>query len=199
MVQVKVVKGGGAGGKKKMSCASIYASFSPPIRVGPYKKLKGRKGWQREHYPPCSNFHNSGRGGPKIGGCSGYSTDAAPTYLVFDGQKVGTQHRQLTESARDLSKALESKGENNSLKQWLDKGQKDIAESINDNKKLKCDPERDRKALAEAAAKCIRMEAEKYFKEKAKIDESTKLRNGQAQGKPPMRRGAAISAPRRSR
>lgn len=200
MVPTQVVKSGGKGAGKKMTCADIYASFTPPIRVGPYKKLKGRKGWQREHYPPCSNFHKKGRGGGKIPGCSGYSTDAAPTYLVFDGQTVGTQHRKLTESARNLSKALEKKGANNSVKQWLDKGEKDIADSINNNKKMKCDPEKDRKALADAAAACIRAAVEKYLEEKAKVDESTKLRNGQAEGKPPAaKRGGRGKARSRSR
>src|SRR5262245_45618997 len=104
MVKAVVVKGGGAGTPKEMSCAAIFACYDPPIEMGPHHEMQGsRPNHQAEHVPPCSNMHVKGRSGPKIPGCENYDTSKAMTWMVNDGQKRGTEHRRLTQAMREFS------------------------------------------------------------------------------------------------
>jgi hypothetical protein len=93
---------------------------------------------------------------------------------VFDDQRQGTEHKLITDTEREFAQELEGAKKNATLKEWLDMEEKNMAETL----------PTDDKELAKAAAKCLRMEAEKHFAEQG-VDPNTPLRNGQARGKPP--------------
>lgn len=187
MVKAVVVKGGGAGTPKDMSCAAIFACYDPPIEMGPHHEMQGsRTGYQAEHVPPCSNFHESGRGGPRIPGCSNYSTGSAMTWNVFDGQAAGAEHKVLTDAMRAFSQANETAGSNATLGQWLDKYEeatKDCLKNSSTRSLSEAGKNLDPDELAAAAAKCIRQAVEASFA--GKVEQNTPLRNGQAGGAPP--------------
>jgi hypothetical protein len=181
MVPAKVVKAGGAGSVADMDCKAIFACFDPPIVMGPHEDMVKSREWQAEHVPPCSNMHVSGRGGPTIPRCENYSTAKAMTWSVEDGQRLGTEHQQLTKAMRDYSYANGSA--NKSLKEWMDKYQ-EAATDVLKKRKVKDDAKHlNKDELAAAAAKCIRDRVDESFK--GKVAQDTPLRNGQAQGKPP--------------
>lgn len=185
-----IVKAGGAGGVADMDCDAIFACFDPPIVMGPHEDQEKSREWQAEHVPPCSNFHVSGRGGAKILGCLAFSTAKAMTWLVQDGQVLGTEHQQLTKAMRDFSQANGTA--NKSLKEWMDKYQ-EAAKDVLKKRKVKDHAKHlDKDELAAAAAKCIRDKVDESFK--GKVEQDTPLRNGQAQGKPPAPQSAPVSS-----
>ncbi len=181
MSQAKVVKGAGAGSLDDMDCDAIFQCFDPPIEMGPHEDMDKSVERQAEHVPPCSNMHVSGRGGATIPGCENYSTSKAMTWMVEDGQRLGTEHQQLTKAMRDFSKANGST--HKSLKQWMDKYEKEAAKVLKKRRVKRNAKHHDKDALAAAAAKCIRDKVDESFK--GKVAQSTPLRNGQARGKPP--------------
>jgi hypothetical protein len=181
MVQLKVVKGGGAGTTVKMDCDAIFACFDPPIEMGPHDEAAKSIARQAEHVPPCSNMHVKGRGGQAIPGCEKYSTSKAMTWIVEDGQRGGTEHQRLTKAMRDFSRA--NGKTNKTLKQWMDKYEKAAKDVLKDRKVSNKGKNLDKTELAAAAAKCIRDKVDDSFK--GKVDQNTPLRNGQAGGKPP--------------
>ena len=181
MVQLKVVKGGGAGTTVDMDCAAIFNCFDPPVEMGPHEDMDKSVARQAEHVPPCSNMHVKGRGGPSIPGCEKYSTPNAMTWMVEDGQRSGAEHQRLTKAMRDFSQ--QNGSTNKTLKQWMDKYEtaaKDVLKGRNVKDHAK---NLDKDQLAAAAAKCIRDKVDESFK--GKVDQNTPLRNGQAGGKPP--------------
>ena len=120
MVQLKVVKAGGAGGKKDLTCAEILASFEPPIEFGSHEDMVGSKRkYQAEHIIPTSAAHESGRSGPRVPGCEGYATSGALTWMVGDGQSAGAEHKLLTDPMREFSQANDLAGEQAPLSKWL--------------------------------------------------------------------------------
>jgi hypothetical protein len=181
MVQAKVVKGGGAGSVAEMDCSAIFACFDPPIEMGPHDEMDKSRARQAEHVPPCSNFHVKGRGGTRIPGCDRYRTSKAMTWMVEDGQKLGTEHQRLTKAMRDFAKGNGSN--NKTLKQWMDEYQKAAKDVLKDRPVTDDAKKYDKDELAARAAECIREKVDASFKDK--VDQNTPLRNGQAGGKPP--------------
>jgi hypothetical protein len=198
MVQAKVVKGVGRGAGATMDCAAIFACFDPPIEMGPHEDMDKSRARQAEHVPPCSNMHVQGRGGTRIPGCENYDTSKAMTWMVEDGQRIGTEHQRLTKAMREFSQANEAAGKNASLKQWMDEYQKECKKVLKDRPVTPAAKRLNKDSLAQAAAECIRERVDASFK--GKVAQQTPLRNGQAQGKPPTApvrtggRGTARSA-----
>lgn len=178
-VQLKVVKGGGAGTTVDLDCDAIFKCFDPPVEMGPHEEMDKSVERQAEHVPPCSNMHVKGRGGTRIPGCDKYSTSKAMTWMVEDGQRAGAEHQRLTKAMRDFSK---TKG-NKTLKQWMNKYEKAAKDVLKRRKVSKNGKTLDKNQLASAAAKCIRDKVDESFK--GKVAQTTPLRNGQAGGKAP--------------
>lgn len=181
MVQLKVVKAGGAGGIADMTCAEIFAAFDPEIEFGSHSKMVGSQaGYQAEHIVPTSAFHQSGRSGPTVPGCSGYSTPSALTWMVGDGQSAGMEHKLLTDPMREFSQANDLVGQQAPLSQWLDKYQEGAKNALKNGlppRKVK-NKSLDRDSLIDAAAECIRaMAAEAFAGMKPPVTPETPLRN----------------------
>ena len=165
MVQAKVVKSGGAGGTADMTCAQILASFDPPIEFGPHSEMVGSMpGYQAEHVVPTSAAHESGRSGPRVEGCEGYSTSSALTWMVGDGQSEGMEHKLLTDPMREFSQANDLAGEQAPLSEWLDEYKEGAKDALKNGKPPRTTPDDlDRDSLIDAAAECIRLAAEEAF------------------------------------
>jgi hypothetical protein len=189
-VPAKIIKGGGAGTLSDEDCDAIFACFDPPIVMGPHEDMAKSKEWQAEHVPPCSNFHVKGRGGAKIHGCDNYSTAKAMTWLVEDGQKLLKEHQQLTKAMREFSKKPGDK----TLKQWMDEYQKATKDVLKQRKVQDHAKGLNKDDLAAAAAKCIRDRVDKSYQ--GKVEQTTLLRNGQAQGKPPAAPAKGVTSKR---
>ncbi|WP_431052950.1 hypothetical protein [Roseateles sp. L2-2] len=183
MVQLKVVKAGGAGSPADMKCSEILACFDPPIEFGTHSQMQGTKdGYQAEHILPTSAMHDLGRAGDKFAGCEGYSTGGALTFMAGDGQKEGFEHKILTDQMRKFSQANDVKvpPRNAPMKEWL-KEYKEGAKAALD----KGLPHRtinrtdlDRDSLIEQAAECIVLAAKESFgKLDPPVTEDTPLRN----------------------
>ena len=181
MVQVKIVKAGGAGaGPGKMTCDEICAQFDPPIKFGSHSNMVGsKKKHQAEHIVPTSAFHDLGRSGDLVKGCEGYTTSGALTWMVGDGQSEGAEHKMLTDPMREFSQANDLADKNGTLDQWLDKYEEGTKKALEDSKTRKIKNNKlNRQSLIEAAAKCIRDKAAQSFAEKEPpIKGNTKLRN----------------------
>lgn len=166
------------------------------------------KDQQSEHFVPNSNLQaGPGRTGPTIPGGGNYTEGTGFAYNVYDDQLEGTEHKWLTDMERDFAQKLENQvpPKNATLNEWLDHMEKTTADGlekklerkagegvkrsrIKDAKKLS---PKQRKKLAQAAAKCLRTMAEKQFAKKG-VSGDTPLRNGQAEGAPP----APVKPPR---
>lgn len=199
MVQLKVVKAGGAGGKKKMKCADILASFDPPIEFGPHEDMVGsKKKYQAEHIVPTSAAHKSGRSGARVRGCEGYSTSGALTWMVGDGQSAGAEHKLLTDPMREFSQASDLAGEQAPLSKWLDKykdGAKDALKNGKPQRKTPAGLNRD--SLIDAAAECIKLAAaEAFAKTDPPVKPNTPMRNPWPATN--EQRAAAAPSPRRA-
>jgi hypothetical protein len=179
MVQVMVMKGGGAGTGTNMGCPEILACFDPQITFGPHSQMQGSlANYQAEHIVPTSAFHRTGRSGDRIPGCRGYSTPAALTWMVHDGQSHGTEHRLLTDPMREFSQANSLAGRQGTLNEWLDRYEAGARNALRN-----ADPRRritrsdlDQASLFAAAAECIRASAAQAFAEMG-IEGNTQLRN----------------------
>jgi hypothetical protein len=215
MVQAKVVKAGGAGAAadENLDCAAVYAQFDPPIVAGTYSSVSSQRQeanadqgaespfqkQQSEHMVPNSCLQESrGVNSSNIPGASNYTEGTGFTYNVYDGQSQGTEHKWLTDEARDFAQQLEEEGRNAPLSEWLDKAEQNCAEMLDSDNLVRTKggqarsrikdaqnktPE-ERKALAQKAAKCLRMAAEAQFAKQG-VKPPTPLRNGLAGGAPP--------------
>lgn len=165
MVQLKVVKGGGAGGIADMTCAEILACFDPPIEFGSHSEMVGSKtGYQAEHIVPTSAAHQSGRSGPTIPGCDGYSTSTALTWMVGDGQTAGMEHKLLTDPMREFSQANDLANRQAPLSEWLDEYKEGAKDALKNGQPPRTTPDHlDRDSLIDAAAECIRLAAAESF------------------------------------
>jgi hypothetical protein len=165
MVQAKIVKGGGGGAPAEMDCAAILASFDPPIEFGPHCDMVGSMpGYQAEHIVPTSAMHESGRSGPRMPGCEGYSTPDALTWMVGDGQSAGTEHRLLTDPMREFSQLNDLADQQAPLSEWLDEYQQGAADALRNGQPQRgTPPGLDRDSLIDAAAECIREAAAAAF------------------------------------
>jgi hypothetical protein len=181
MVQAKVVKGGGAGAGMSLTCAEILASFDPPIEFGSHCDMVGSKsGYQAEHIVPTSAMHEGGRSGPRVDGCSGYSTPSALTWMVGDGQSAGQEHKILTDAMREFSQANDLAGRQAPLSEWLDKYQDATKDALKNGlpKRNITRTDVDPDALIDAAAECIRARAAESFAEMdPPVTPETPLRN----------------------
>jgi hypothetical protein len=178
MVQAKIVKGGGAGSVADMDCAAILASFDPPIEFGPHSEMVGSMpGYQAEHIVPTSAAHQSGRSGPTMPGCEGYSTSGALTWMVGDGQSAGMEHKLLTDPMREFSQLNDLADRQAPLSEWLDKYKDGAKDALKNGKPPRTTPEGlDRDALIDAAAECIAEAAAAAFAEMGVAPE-TPMRN----------------------
>jgi hypothetical protein len=165
-----------------MSCATVLASFDPPIKFGEHSKMQGSKAnYQSEHIIPTSALHKKGRKGPRIKGAEGYSTPKALTWMVRDRQKASQEHKLLTNAMRKFSQANDLAGGRQApLSEWLDKyqeGAEDALKNAKPKRKItndKVDPDK----LIKAAAKCIRAAAARAFaRMRPPVKASTPLRN----------------------
>jgi hypothetical protein len=177
MAQAMVTK---AAKKDKMTCATIFGKFDPPIKMGAYKEMRGsKKGYQAEHVPPCSLLHESGRHGPPFSeDCSGYDTEEAWTWMVSDGQSEDEEHKLLTDPMREFSKENFEEGVNATRDEWMDEYEKATVKALknsNDPRKI-TDPSLDPDSLIKKAAKCIRLVIEAYF-DSVGITEEVEFRN----------------------
>ena len=208
MVPAQVVLAGGAAltADIQSNCDKVLAQFDPPIIVGTYSSVSSdrqaanqadpnspyRNG-QSEHGVANSAFQGErGVNATNVPGAPGYSEGGAFAFSVYDGQSAGTEHKWLTDAAKDFHEGLEAQGKQGTLKDHLDQSQKNWEKSLDENlqrgkgenprsriKDAEKKSKKERQDLAKAAAKCLRMMAEAAFK-KQKISLSTKLRNGLA-------------------
>ena len=205
-VPAQIIKGAGFG--LDAECAAIFAQFNPPINPGTYDSVSKQRrqavsedpdcdlaNTQGEHQIVNSNFQTvRGDNGTNIPGCGGYSEGGAPAYNVYDNQSVGTEHKLLTDAARDLA---QSQNPPSTLGEWLDGMEKKTSEMLDSDdlqrqkgggrrSRIK-DAEKktpaERKALADKAAKCLKEHAERVYKGMG-IERDQKLRNGFVDGKP---------------
>ena len=200
MVAAQIVLAGAASTDIDAECAAIKASFDPPIVTGSHSSVAAANkasgsGCQAEHAVPASNFHESGRSGPRIEGASGYNTGDAFCWNAFDNQSAATEHKVLTDAMKQFSESLG--GQNATLEQWMDQYQKKAEECLASESESRSDKaeqrsrlpgktKEEREALAKKAAACLRIEMERAFAAMdPPVSPSTPLRNGLTQGPPP--------------
>lgn len=182
-----------------MTCAQICAAFDPPIKFGSHSSMVGsRKGYQAEHIIPTSSFHKKGRKGPRMPGCSGYSTPSAQTWMAHDGQTAKKEHKILTDQMRKFSQ--NNGATQKPLSDWLKEYEKGAEKALRDAKpqrKIK-DPKHNPDSLRAKAAKCIRNHAaDSFAKMRPRVTMATKLRNPWKAPKP--KTASTVSARRPSR
>jgi len=117
--------------------------------------------------PGTVEYHESGRSGPRVAGCSGYSTPSALTWMVGDGQSAGMEHKILTDAMRQFSQANDLAGRQAPLSEWLDKYQDATKKALKEGlpkRTIKRD-DVDHDSLIDAAAECIRARAAESFAE----------------------------------
>lgn len=163
------------------SRAEVFEKYG--IVIGPYNKLKGKPGYQREHFIPNSCFMaQPGRTGQTVPGAEGYSVGKAITYLVYDNQSAGTEHKYLTDRERDFASKMEQSPEQfATIDQWLDEMENATVESfMKPGDDLSgCDIATKRPLSASEAklvAKCIRQEYQDSL-DKLGIKKDVKLGN----------------------
>jgi len=206
MVPAQVVLAGGAGltSDVQSACDSVLQQFDPPIVVGTYDSVsKARqeanranansdyRSGQSEHGVANSAFQSErGSNASNIADAKGYSEGGAFAFSVFDGQSAGTEHKWLTDAAKDFHEKLQAEGREGTLRDHLDESQKNWEKSFEEKlqrkkgeqprsriKDASKKTDQERKDLAKAAAKCLRLMAEAAFA-KQKISLDAKLRNG---------------------
>lgn len=151
----------------------------------------GFENQQSEHMVPNTNFQSTrGDSSTNIANAGEYSEGSGFCYNVYDGQSQGTEHRWLTDAEiayADRVKAGKSEG---TLKGWLDEMEGKASEMLDREdlqrtkggdkrsriKDAKKKTKEERKKLAEAAAKCLRLQAERQF-QKQKVKPEIKLDN----------------------
>ncbi len=191
MTPAQIIKSG-AIGMADARCAKIFAQFSPPIRCGTYNDVSREGGCQAEHPAANSNFQSSrGDNSTNIPGAPGYSEGGAPAFNVFDDQSAGTEHKFLTDAARDFANSM--RGKPFTLKDNLDHMQKKWEEMFkSDNmerspgggkrSRIKGRKTKKQKAkLAKQAAECIRQHCDRVYQSMG-AGPNTPLRNGMATG-----------------
>ncbi len=174
MVQLKVVKAGGAGAIADMKCSEILACFDPPIEFGSHSQMVGSKdGYQAEHILPTSAMHDLGRGGAKFPGCEGYSTGGALTFMAGDGQSEGMEHKILTDQMRQFSQQNDLVNRNAPMSEWMEQYKQGAKDALSKGKPTRTikRPDLDRDSLIAAAAECITLAAAESF---AKLDPPVK-------------------------
>jgi hypothetical protein len=179
MVQLKVVKGGGAGGIASMSCAEIKAAFG--IVSGKYKNLDVEDGQNREHGgAPAGAFFESGRGHAgdvPMNGCGGYNTENAWCWVVEDAQSHYTEHRFLTDKMAEFQHA--AGGGQKTLTEHLGAYQSACEDCLNKGDRAPNLKDPERSAMAKRAAECMREEQEAAFAAAdCKVAGGAKLRAG---------------------
>lgn len=198
MVQAKIVKAGGAG-LADAECAAIFAQFDPPIVVGTYDSVSSARrsdvaengksspmyNSQSEHQCANSCFQSTrGDSGSNIPGCSNYTEGGAPAYNLYDDQSAGTEHKVMTDAAREFMQT----NPDATLGDYLDHMEKKTADMLEDESVQRKSGEsgrsrstakdkKKRKELAKKAAACLKQHAERTY-EKMGIGRDQPLRNG---------------------
>lgn len=193
MVPAQVVLAGGAGltSEVQTACDKVFAQFDPPIVTGKYGKLDIAAGQQREHGVANSAVQGTrGNSATNVPGASGYTEGGGFCFTVFDGQSAGTEHKWLTDAAKEFHESLQAAGKRGTLRDHLNQSQKNWEKSFQEKlrrkkrqaprsriKDAEKKSKKERDALAKAAAKCLRMMAEQAFRDQ-KVPLSTVMRNG---------------------
>lgn len=206
MVPLQVILAGSAAMTFDEACAKIFAEFDPPIVCGTYDEVsKARRETNRElgdesayrnnqseHFLPNSAFQGQrGVNASNIPGAASYTEGSAFAYSVYDDQSAGTEHKFLTDAARDFET---NAGANPSVAERLAATKENTRQSLLEN--LKRDKsevkrsrikdaeqrtEEEREQLAEAAAECLTQKAAKQFEDKG-VKASTPTRKGLVEG-----------------
>lgn len=183
-------------------CKLIYQAFYPPLvtihygDASDYRESNPLYAFhQAEHFIPNSCFLSGTRSSKTpMQGAPNYSEAKAPTYLIYDDQTQGTEHKHLTDKERDACQSAENQATFGTLEQWLNKMQAECASMLVDqlyrqgHRYVKQGVEAPRPRvlpfgvdpgkLAVAAAQCVRWEMERVYVDELKIPMTTLLRNG---------------------
>lgn len=204
MSPAQFILSGGAGVEGfEDACAKVFAQFDPPIVCGTYSGVSQARrdannelgsdspyrNCQSEHMIANSAFQGErGNVATNIPGASGYSEGSAFAYSVYDDQSAGTEHKFLTDAAKDYD--LSTPG-NPSVGDRLSASEKWTSEMLDredlqrtqDGPKrsrvadAKNKPPKQRKELCDAAAKCLSTKAEGQLKKQG-IANNTPTRRG---------------------
>lgn len=209
MVPLQVVLAGGGGLTLAQRCARIFAEFDPPIVVGSYNEVsrkrradaarRGRRSPYRnnqsEHYINNASFQGKrGVNSSNIEGASAYTEGGAFAYSVYDDQSKNTEHKFLTDRARQYEKGLTKNPSlaerRRAAKAWTKEMlTEDLQRTSKKEKRSRIKDAKNRskaenKKLAEAAAECLDKLAGAQFR-KQKMKPNLVTRRGMA--RPPRR------------
>jgi hypothetical protein len=210
MVPLQVILAGGGGMSFDEACEKIFQEFDPPIVCGTYSGVSRKRQETNREQGDASQYQDNesehllansafqgerGVNSTNIPGASKYTEGTAFAYSVFDGQGRGTEHKFLTDAARNYEKGLTKNptlGERlAAAKQWTkDSLLSDKVQRTKDGqprsrvKDAKNRSPKECEDLAEAAAECLTKKAAKQF-EKKKISQETETRRGLAGGDAP--------------
>jgi len=210
MVPLQVILAGGGGMSFDEACEKIFQEFDPPIVCGTYSSVsRKRQATNREqgdasqyqdneseHLIANSAFQGTrGDNSTNIPGASKYTEGTAFAYSVFDGQAPGTEHKFLTDAARNYEKGLTTnptRGERiAAAKEWTKESllREDIQRTKDGQPRSRVKDAKNRSKkecedLAEAAAECLSQKAAKQF-DKKNVGENTETRRGLAGGSSP--------------
>jgi hypothetical protein len=178
MAKADVVKGGGAGAKRKLDCDAVKEAFG--IKSGKYKDLEIAEGQNREHGgAPAGAFYESGRGHAgdvPMSGCGNYNPDNAWCWVVEDAQSHFTEHRFLTDRMAEFQAS--AGGGQKTLAQHLDAYKNAVEDCLHKGDRAPHLKDPERRKWAKRAAECLKAEQEAAFAEEGcKVPQNTKLRD----------------------
>jgi hypothetical protein len=203
MVAAQIIKSGDGAKGWEDKCKKILAEIKG-LCYGTYSQVSAqrqkenkeardngerepREGEQSEHFVTNSNcVQGSGRNGPAVPGLGNYTEANGFAYSIEDDQITGTEHKWATDSARASSEASAAAGKTPNLSDSLQEGQ-DRAETIFNGehepgakskvRDKKGRTKKQKKQIAKAAAICLRLMAEKNFRDNGAVGDP-KLQNG---------------------
>lgn len=208
MVPLQVVLAGGTGMSFDDACEAIFQEFDPPIKCGTYSKVSSDrratnkenpsskyKNHQSEHMVSNSSLQGDrGVNASNVPGAEGYSEGTGFAYSAYDDQSPGTEHKFLTDAARDFDQAAQgfpTVGERiQAAKDWCKDMLLGDLERVKGGEKrqrikdAKNRSDKEKKELAEAASECLAKKAQQQF-EKQGISMDTPTRRGMAGGPSP--------------
>jgi hypothetical protein len=194
MVPAQVIELAGGGMTFDAACQKIFQEFDPAIETGSYNDVTKRRrdrnrnnerspsrNQQSEHFIPDSAMK----------GVDGYSRGTAFSYNVYDNQHAGTEHKILTDFAREAAaegSATPSLGEQiqrakqrayEQLKNeaYRRKGDKRKRSRVKDKEGR---TEEDKDKLCQAAAECLAKQCADHYAKKD-IDKKTPTKPGMGQ------------------
>lgn len=208
MVPLQVILAGGAGMSFEDACAKVFQEFDPPIVCGTYSSVSSQRQATNRELGDASPYRNNqsehlvansalqgkrGVNSSNVPGASGYTEGTGFAYSVYDDQSAGTEHKFLTDSARSFDQNATG---NPSLRQRLDSSKEwtkdmllrdDLQRTRSGEKRSRISDkprkrtQKEREALAEAAAECLSKMGEQQF-EKQGVSPDTPTRRGMDAG-----------------